>query len=103
MLTNDEFAGFLLILGGRIKAIRKEKKLTMRDIMISARYYDVQWRKYEGGGSMNVAALLKIALALDVSLSELLGPLGQWPHKSVAEIAALSETPQAPSAIPEVL
>ena len=103
MLTDDEFTGFLLILGGRIKAIRKQKKLSMRDIMISACYYDAQWRKYEGGGSMNVRALLTIALALDVSLSELLGPLGQWPHKSVAEIAALNEAPQAPSAIPEVL
>ena len=60
----------------------------MRDIMISTGYYDAQWRKYESGGSLNVASLMKIALALDVPLSELLDGLGQWPKLSVAEIQA---------------
>lgn len=60
----------------------------MRDIMISTGYYDAQWRKYESGGSLNVASLLKVALALNVSLSVLLDGLGQWPQLSVAEIQA---------------
>ena len=96
MLTNDEFTGFLKLLGHRIRAIRKAKNLNMRHIMISSGYYDAQWRKYELGGSMNLAALLKIALALDVPLSELLGELDQWPKRSVAEMVA-SDAPTNPA------
>lgn len=87
MLTEDEFKGFLKVLGHRIRAIRKARNLNMRDIMISTGYYDAQWRKYECGGSMTLMSLLKIALALDVPLSELLGELDQWPLRSVAEIS----------------
>ncbi|MGI4829506.1 MAG: helix-turn-helix domain-containing protein [Janthinobacterium lividum] len=95
LLTEDEFKGFLKILGHRIRAIRKARNLNMRDIMISTGYYDAQWRKYECGGSMTLMSLLKIALALNVSLSELLGELDQWPLRSVAEISE-SETSTDP-------
>ena len=71
MLTDDEFKGFLKTLGLRIRAIRKEKRLNMRHIMIVSGYYDAQWRKYESGGNMNLASLMQVALALDVSLKEL--------------------------------
>ncbi|MGI4826770.1 MAG: helix-turn-helix domain-containing protein [Janthinobacterium lividum] len=87
LLTEDEFKGFLKVLGHRIRAIRKARNLNMRDIMISTGYYDAQWRKYECGGSMTLMSLLKIAMALDIPLSELLGELGQWPLRSVAEIS----------------
>lgn len=59
--------------------------------MIATGHYDAQWRKYEAGGSMNLQSLMKIALALDVSLSELFDGLGQWPKRSVAEIEAKSK------------
>lgn len=87
MLTNDEFTAFLKILGRRIRATRKSKNISMRDIMISSGYYDAQWRKYELGGSMTLETLMKVALALDAPLSELFGELEQWPLKSVAEIS----------------
>lgn len=86
MLDEDEFKAFLKTLGIRIRQLRKDKSLLMRDIMMSTGYYDAQWRKYESGGSLNVASLLKIALALDVSLGELLDGLTQWPLLSVAQI-----------------
>ena len=92
MLTDEEFRGFLKVLGQRIRAIRKDKNLNMRHIMIVSGYYDAQWRKYECGGSINLETLMKIALALDVPLSKLLGNLDQWPLKSVAEITK-SEAP----------
>ncbi len=91
MLTDEEFQVFLKALGNRIKAVRKNKNLNMRDIMIATGHYDAQWRKYEAGGSMNLQSLMKIALALDVSLSELFDGLGQWPKRSVAEIEAKSK------------
>ena len=86
MLTDEEYECFLKALGTRVKQLRKDKNVNMRDIMIATGYYDSQWRKYESGGSMNFQSLMKIALALDVSLGELLDGLGQWPKLSVAEI-----------------
>lgn len=96
MLTEDEFKCFLKALGKRIRALRRDKKLNMRDIMIASGYYDAQWRKYEAGGSMNLMSLMKVALALDVSLVSLLDGLGQWPMRSVAEIEAVAELKNNP-------
>lgn len=98
MLTEDEFKDFLKALGKRIRALRRDKKLNMRDIMISTGYHDAQWRKYEAGGSLNIMSLMKVALALEVSLVELLDGLGQWPLQSVAEIESkVTGTSPSPS------
>ena len=99
MLNDDEPKEFLATLGRRIKLLRKQKKLLMRDIMIKTGYYDAQWRKYEAGGNLNIPSLMKIALALDVNLIELLDGLGYWPNVSVAEVQAkignaLESTPE---------
>ncbi len=108
MLTEDEFKDFLKALGKRIRALRRDKKLNMRDIMISTGYHDAQWRKYEAGGSLNIMSLMKVALALEVSLVELLDGLGQWPLRSVAEIeskaagaSAASDTVDPPEQRPK--
>ena len=93
MLTEDEFKDFLKALGKRIRALRRDKKVNMRDIMISTGYHDAQWRKYEAGGSLNIMSLMKVALALEVSLAELLDGLGQWPLQSVAEIESKATDP----------
>lgn len=58
----------------------------MREIMLASGYSDPQWRRYEGGGSLNVASLMRVALGLNATLSELLDGLGQWPRCSVAAI-----------------
>ena len=84
--TDQEYRSFLQALGARIKQIRKEKNLRLIDIMIRTGYYDAQWRKYESGGSLNVGSLMKVALALDVSLTTLLDGLAEWPKMSVEEI-----------------
>lgn len=60
----------------------------MRAIMIASGYYDAQWRKYESGSSMNVASLMRVALALKVSLGELLDGLVEWPRLDVSQIRA---------------
>ena len=85
VLTEEVLKAFLGTLGRRIKQLRKEKKLLMRDIMVKTGYYDAQWRKYEAGGNLNIPSLMKVALALDVTLVELLDGLGQWPKVSVSE------------------
>lgn len=86
MLEDEEFRAFLKALGVRIRTIRKAKNFDMRHIMITSGYYDAQWRKYETGGSLNLQSLLKIALTLEVPLTELFDGLGQWPMLSVDEI-----------------
>jgi transcriptional regulator with XRE-family HTH domain len=86
VLTEDVLKAFLGTLGRRIKQLRKEKKLLMRDIMVKTGYYDAQWRKYEAGGNLNIPSLMKVAVALDVTLIELLDGLGHWPRVSVPEI-----------------
>lgn len=87
MLEDDEFRSFLRALGIRIRLLRKEKKINMREIG-SQGFYESQWRKYETGGSVNLSSLMKIALALKVNLRDLLDGLAQWPDISVAEIQA---------------
>lgn len=88
LLKEEEFRSFLKTLGAHIKVIRTAKGMQFRDIMIKMGYYDSQWRKYEAGGSLNISSLMKIAITLDVTLTELLDGLGQWPRLSVAEIQA---------------
>lgn len=85
VLPKEELTAFLATLGRRIRKLREEKKLKMRDIMMRTGYYDAQWRKYEGGGSLTIGSLMKISLALEVTLVELLDGLGHWPVVSVQE------------------
>jgi transcriptional regulator with XRE-family HTH domain len=86
VLEDEEFRAFLKALGARIRTIRKGKNFDMRHIMITSGYYDAQWRKYETGGSLNLQSLLKVALTLEVPLTELFDGLGQWPTLNVEEI-----------------
>lgn len=91
VLKDEEFRSFLKTLGTRIKLLRKSKGIQFRDIMIKAGYFDAQWRKYEAGGSLNISSLMKIALTLEVTLTDLLDGLGQWPMLSVAQIQAAND------------
>lgn len=87
VLEDDEVRDFARALGIRIRLLRKEKKINMREIALHG-FYDSQWRKYESGGAVNFSTLMKIALTLKVNLRELLDGLGQWPDLSVSEIQA---------------
>ena len=86
VLTEDVLKTFLRTLGTRIKSLRKDKKVSMRDIMVKTGYYDTQWRRYEAGSNINIPSLMKVAIALDVTLLELLGGLGDWPRVSVQKV-----------------
>jgi transcriptional regulator with XRE-family HTH domain len=90
-LTKEEFEAFLATLGCRIKHLREEKKVLMRHFLARTGFYDAQWRKYEAGGSLTVQSLLKISLALEVTLGELLDGLSGWPKRSAAEIQRLHD------------
>ena len=92
-----EYEAFLKALGTRIKQLRNERGLTLKDMTIRHNYHDSQWRRYERGGSINVQSLLKIAKVFQTSLCDLLDGLGEYPAVPVSEIAKkLPQTKRPP-------
>ena len=81
-----DYGQFLKELGGRIKQLRNERGLSLRDMIVTHGYADSQWRRYERGGSVNVQTLLRICNAFKISLCVLLDGLGEYPTASVVEI-----------------
>jgi Helix-turn-helix domain len=81
----DEYEEFLIALGRRIKQLRNERGLSLRDMVVLHGYHDSQWRRMERGGAGNVQSLLKIARAFQISLSELLEGLGEYPTTSIKD------------------
>jgi transcriptional regulator with XRE-family HTH domain len=94
----DEYDKFLKTLGGRIKELRKERGLSLRDMVLQHGYNDSQWRKYERGGSINLQSLLKVARVFGISLSKLLDGLGEYPALSIAAIEQKHSPKKRPSA-----
>jgi len=81
-----DYGQFLKELGARIKQLRNERGLSLRDMIVTHGYADSQWRRYERGGSVNVQTLLRICNAFKISLCVLLDGLGEYPAASVLEI-----------------
>ncbi len=83
-----EYEAFQKALGRRIKEFRKERKLSLRDMVVKHGYHDSQWRRFERGGAANVQSLLRIAKALGTSLSILLDGLGEYSEEALDQIKA---------------
>ncbi len=71
-----DYSNDMKLLGQRIQKARKDRGLTVRDMVIQHRYHDAQWRRYEAGHALTVPSLIRIAKALGVSLSILLDGIG---------------------------
>ena len=85
MPTDDDYKDFLKALGARIKEMRKKKGWSLRDMVKLHDYHDSQWRKFEGGGSMNVQSLIRIAEVFEMPLSRLVDGLAEFPKASPVE------------------
>ena len=97
-----DYGQFLKELGERIKKLRNDRGLSLRDMIVTHGYADSQWRRYERGGSVNVQTLLRICNAFKISLCVLLDGLGEYPAASVDEIKRKHETePESKSAKPK--
>jgi transcriptional regulator with XRE-family HTH domain len=93
-----DYAQFLKELGARIKQLRNDRGLSLRDMIVTHGYADSQWRRYERGGSVNVQTLLRICNAFKISLCVLLDGLGEYPAASVDEIKSRQQSgPKVPS------
>jgi transcriptional regulator with XRE-family HTH domain len=77
---------YMKALGARIKQLRQERGLSLRDMVVKHDYHDSQWRKYERSGASTIGALLRIAKALNTSASILLDGLGEYPASNMAEM-----------------
>jgi len=82
---DDDYKRFLKVLGARIKTLRKERGLSLRDMVIHHGYHDSQWRKYESGGGLTVQSMLRIAKVFKLSICELLRGLDQFPSLGEVE------------------
>jgi transcriptional regulator with XRE-family HTH domain len=74
---------FLIALGRRIKQLRLARGLSLRDMVVKHDYHDSQWRRFERGGAGNLNSLHRIAVAFEITLSELLEGLGPAATKRV--------------------
>ena len=77
--------------------MRKERGLSLRDMVVKHNYHDSQWRKYERGGPINVPSLLKIAKSFGTSLSALLDGLGEYSPASLGEMKTKVKKKQSES------
>ena len=76
-VDDDYYDEYLKALGKRIKALRKEKGLTLREMAVIHGHRDSYWRRLERAGAGNMASLINVAKALEISLSTLLAGVEQ--------------------------
>ena len=74
-----DYQHFMKSLGSRIKEFRKQQGLSLRDMVVKHDYHDSQWRRFERSGVGNLNSLLRVARALNTSVSILLDGLGEYP------------------------
>jgi len=75
MKINEELKQDFILLGKHIKNLREEKRLTIKDVSLKTRIRVQYLQKIENGIAYGVLIdkhLLKIAIALQVKMSELL-------------------------------
>lgn len=90
-----DYDEFLMALGRRIKQFRKERGLSLRDMVVTYGYHDSQWRRFERGGAANLNSLLRIAVAFNTPLSTLLEGLGPAPSQTPTKNGEQSKKKQA--------
>ncbi len=86
-MTNEaDYEQFMKALGARIKQFRKERGLSMRDMIVKHGYHDTQWRRFERSGAGTLSSLLRIAKSFNTSVSILLDGLGDFPSREVSRV-----------------
>ncbi len=82
-----ECSEYMKLLGARIKAIRKVRGLTLRDMVVKYDYHESQWRRYERGGSITLPSLYRIAKALGLSVAILCDVFGEYQVGKIDDVA----------------
>jgi transcriptional regulator with XRE-family HTH domain len=67
--VTEEYKAFLAHTAKRIKELRRQRGLTLRDMVVVHGYHDSNWRRMEREGVGSVQSLLRIAKAFGVPLT----------------------------------
>jgi transcriptional regulator with XRE-family HTH domain len=76
-----DYKAFLAHTAQRIKELRRERGLTLRDMVVVHGYHDSNWRRMEREGVGSVQGLLRIAKAFGVTLTTLTAGVEDHPAK----------------------
>jgi transcriptional regulator with XRE-family HTH domain len=71
--VTEDYKAFLAHTAKRIKELRRERGLTLRDMVVVHGYHDSNWRRMEREGVGSVQSLLRIAKAFGLPLTMLTG------------------------------
>ncbi len=71
-----DYERFLAELGARVKQLRKERKLTHRRMVTDFDFHLGQLAKIENGVGVSMQTMLKLCVAFDMTLEELVRGLG---------------------------
>ena len=80
--VTEDYEQFLSQMAKRIKALRVERGLTLRDMVVVHGYHDSHWRRMEREGTGSVQSLLRIAKAFGLPLSVLTDGLGRYTEQA---------------------
>ena len=72
----EDYKAFLAHTAKRIKELRRERGLTLRDMVVVHGYHDSNWRRMEREGVGSVQSLLRIAKAFGVPLTTITAGAG---------------------------
>ena len=67
--VTEEYKAFLAHTAKRIKELRRQRGLTLRDMVVVHGYHDSNWRRMEREGVGSVQSLLRVAKAFGVPLT----------------------------------
>jgi transcriptional regulator with XRE-family HTH domain len=84
--VDKDYDEFLNLLARRIKSLRLERNLSLRDMVVTHGYHDSNYRRIEREGAGGIQSLLRICKAFDVSLAYLLDGLGEYPKDDIQGI-----------------
>ena len=84
--VDQDYEEFLRLVAERIKTLRHERGLSLRDMVVTHGYHDSNYRRIEREGAGGIQSLLRICKAFDVTLSCLLDGLGLYPKEDLKEI-----------------
>lgn len=85
--VDDDYDEFLQLLAQRVKTLRLERELSLRDMVVDHGYHDSNYRRIEREGVGRIQSLMRLCKAFGMSLSELLDGLGDYNKADLKQIA----------------
>jgi transcriptional regulator with XRE-family HTH domain len=85
--VDGDYEEFLKLIAERIKTLRKERNLSLRDMVVGHGYHDSNYRRIERDGAGGILSLLRICKAFGITLCQLLDGLGEYPKQNLAELS----------------